>query len=101
MGWKISLKAWSPTSREPANATKGSASHSPIMGICPARKIGSAYASMASTFFFINAGSSLVPERYGPAIKISIGSTKLADMGSFLTEAQRQYNAHGSECYRE
>ena len=40
--------------------------------MCPVRKIGSACDSISSTFFRIKAGSSFVPERYGPAINIII-----------------------------
>jgi hypothetical protein len=40
----------------------------------PARKIGSANASIACTLAAIFAGSSSVPERYGPAIRIIRGA---------------------------
>src|SRR5262245_49281335 len=44
--------------------------HSPTMGMCPARHNGSANASIAFTFAGIFSGSSPVPERCGPAMRI-------------------------------
>src|SRR5262249_315482 len=40
------------------------------MGMCPARNNGNANASIAFTFAAIFSGSSPVPERYGPAMRI-------------------------------
>src|SRR4051812_35831464 len=75
MGWKISLKIGSPMPVEPACSISGSANHSPITGRCPRRKSCSDVSVIASTLRWISAGSSLVPERYGPATRIMSGAT--------------------------
>src|SRR6476661_8756505 len=51
----------------------GSAYHSPSTGRCPARKSFRATSIIASTFASIFAGSSPVPERYGPATRMCSG----------------------------
>jgi len=73
IGWKISSNTGSPIPVEPADSMSGSANHSPSTGRCPARNKRSAICVIASTFAAIRAGSSLVPERYGPATRISNG----------------------------
>ena len=74
MGWKISLKTSSPVCCEPACSISGKAYHSPRTGRCPARNRRRAISLIASTFAFILTGSSLVPDRYGPATRMWRGS---------------------------
>ena len=63
----------------------------------PARKMGNAYDSISSTFLLIKAGSSFVPERYGPAIKIIIDLRESAvtepspELSHFLSPDSTQY----------
>jgi DeoR/GlpR family transcriptional regulator of sugar metabolism len=57
----------------PAQRRTGSATHSPIIGTWPRSKIGHAACSSALRLAASRPGSSPVPERYGPAIRINIG----------------------------
>src|SRR3954452_10785481 len=54
----------------PALLSTGSATHSPIIGMCPAANSGQAASSRRARLAAMRAGSSPVPERYGPAMRI-------------------------------
>src|SRR6478735_5903 len=72
VGVRIVDDVGSPTTESTPRIT-GSATHSPIIGMCPASKSGHAIDSRYARLAANRSGSSSVPERYGPAIRINIG----------------------------